>query len=131
MKIAIATDDGRTVSMHFGRAAHYAVLTVEDGAVVAREIRPKFSPHGSGNDANEELEAGRHGVGPASDDRHDRMAAVIADCSVVICGGMGQGAYDRMKANGIRPILSDLRDVDQAAIECAAGRIVDHVEWLH
>jgi hypothetical protein len=44
---------------------------------------------------------------------------------------MGQGAYDRMRANGIKPILSDLRDVDQAAIECAAGRIVDHVEWLH
>jgi len=59
------------------------------------------------------------------------MAAVIADCSVVICGGMGQGAYDRMKANGIRPILSDLGDVDRAAIECAAGRIVDHLEWLH
>lgn len=131
MKIAIATDDGRTVRGHFGRAGYYAVLTVEDGAVVAREMRPKFSSHGSGIDANEEPEAGRHGVGPASDDRHDRMAAVIADCSVVICGGMGQGAYDRMKANGIRPILSDLGDVDRAAIECAAGRIVDHLEWLH
>jgi predicted Fe-Mo cluster-binding NifX family protein len=131
VKIAIATDDGRTVRGHFGRSGYYAVLTVENGAVVAREMRPKSSPHGSGNDAIEAPEAGPHGVGPASGDRHDRMAAVIADCSVVICGGMGQGAYDRMRANGIKPILSDLRDVDQAAIECAAGRIVDHVEWLH
>jgi hypothetical protein len=44
---------------------------------------------------------------------------------------MGQGAYDRIAANGIRPIVTDLRDVDEAAIECAAGRIVDHSERLH
>jgi predicted Fe-Mo cluster-binding NifX family protein len=131
VKIAIASDDGRTVSAHFGRAVYYAVLTVEDGSVVAREMRPKFSPHGSGIEAHEEREASPHGVGPASDARHDQMAAAIADCSAVICGGMGQGAYDRMTANGIKPILTDLRDVDEAAIECAAGRIVDHVEWLH
>jgi predicted Fe-Mo cluster-binding NifX family protein len=131
VKIAIATDDGRTVRGHFGRAGYYAVLTVEDGAVVAREMRPKFSPHGSGIAAHAEREAGPHGVGPAPDARHDQMAAAIADCSAVICGGMGQGAYDRMTANGIKPILTDLRDVDEAAIECAAGRIVDHVEWLH
>ncbi len=132
MKIAIATDDGRTVSRHFGRAAHYAVLTVEDGAVVAREMRrPKFSPHGSGGDVHEEREAGPHGTGPADDVRHDQMAAAIADCSVVICGGMGRGAYDRMAANGIRPIVTDLQDVDEAAAECAAGHIVDHAEWLH
>jgi predicted Fe-Mo cluster-binding NifX family protein len=131
VKIAIATDDGRTVSAHFGRAGYYAVLTVEDGVVVAREMRPKFSPHASGVGTHEGRESGRHGVGPASDARHDQMAAAVADCSVVICGGMGQGAYDRMTANGIRPIVTDLQDVDEAAIECACGRIIDHVERLH
>lgn len=131
MKIAIVTDDGRTVSRHFGRASHYSVLTVEEGAVVAREMRPKFSPHGSGLDAHEEHVSGPHGVGPASDSRHDQMAEAIGDCSAVICGGMGQGAYARMAANGIRPIVTDIGDVDEAAIECAAGRIVDHTELLH
>jgi predicted Fe-Mo cluster-binding NifX family protein len=131
VKIAVATDDGRAISRHFGRAAFYAVLTIEDGAVVGRELRPKFSPHGSGVAAHEEREAGPHGVGPASDVRHDQMAAAISDCSAVICGGMGRGAYDRMTANGIRPVVTDLAAVDEAAIECAAGRIVDHAEWLH
>jgi predicted Fe-Mo cluster-binding NifX family protein len=82
-------------------------------------------------EAHEEREGGPHGVGPASDARHDQMAAAIADCSAVICGGMGQGAYGRMTANGIRPIVTDLRDVDEAAIECATGRIMDHTERLH
>ncbi len=131
VKIAIATDDGRTVSNHFGRAGKYSVLTVEDGAVVTREMRPKFSPHGSGVETHAEDQTGPHGVGPASDARHDQMAATIADCAAMICGGIGKGAYDRMTANGIRPIVTDLRDVDEAAIECAAGRIVDHAERLH
>jgi predicted Fe-Mo cluster-binding NifX family protein len=131
VKIAIATDDGRTVSMHFGRAAHYAVLTVEDGIVVDRQLRDKFSPHGTVVEATHERENGPHGTGPGSDTRHDQMAAAIADCSALICGGMGQGAYARIAANGIRPIVTDLRDVDEAAIECAAGRIVDHSERLH
>ena len=30
MKIAVITEDGSTVSQHFGRAPYYTVLTVED-----------------------------------------------------------------------------------------------------
>jgi predicted Fe-Mo cluster-binding NifX family protein len=130
MKIGIATDDGRTVSMHFGRAAGYAVLTVDDGAVVARELRPKFSPHGTAA-AEREVSGHAHGTGPEADSRHDQMAAAIADCEAVICGGMGMGAYQRMASNGIRPIVTDIRDVDEAALACAAGTIVDHSERLH
>jgi hypothetical protein len=29
--IAVISDDGRTVSQHFGRARYYVVLTVENG----------------------------------------------------------------------------------------------------
>jgi predicted Fe-Mo cluster-binding NifX family protein len=130
VKIAIATDDGLTVSRHFGRAARYAVLTVEDGAVVARELRPKFSPHGT-SEAGHGVTGHAHETGPAADARHDQMASAIADCQAVICGGMGWGAYERMAANGIRPIVTELIDVDEAALACAAGAIVDHTERLH
>jgi predicted Fe-Mo cluster-binding NifX family protein len=33
MKIAAITDDGRTISQHFGRASHYMVVTIEDGKI--------------------------------------------------------------------------------------------------
>jgi predicted Fe-Mo cluster-binding NifX family protein len=59
------------------------------------------------------------------------MAAAITDCDAILCGGMGRGAYDRLVANGIKPILTDIRDVDEAAIQCATGRIMDHAERLH
>ena len=42
IKIAAITDDGQTISQHFGRAAYYAVLTIEDGKIIAREQREKM-----------------------------------------------------------------------------------------
>ena len=42
MKIAAITDDGQTISQHFGRAPYYVVVTVEDGKVVQHEQREKL-----------------------------------------------------------------------------------------
>jgi predicted Fe-Mo cluster-binding NifX family protein len=42
MKIAAVSDDGTTISAHFGRAPFYVVVTVEDGRIVARETRDKM-----------------------------------------------------------------------------------------
>ena len=42
LSIAIATDDGITISQHFGRAMYYEVLSIENGKVVKRERREKM-----------------------------------------------------------------------------------------
>ena len=44
-KIATVTDDGKTISPHFGRATKYAVLTIEDDRIIARELRDKAGHH--------------------------------------------------------------------------------------
>lgn len=132
MKIAIATDDGRTVSPHFGRASLYAVLTVEDGVIVAREIRSKSAPHLQAEaERDDRPETGAHGTDPASHGKHAAMLDAVTDCGYVIAGGMGRGAHEHIVAAGLRPIVTDLLHVDDAAIECDAGRIVDHQERLH
>ena len=41
MKIAAISEDGTTISQHFGRAPYYLVITVEDGKVVSKEKRDK------------------------------------------------------------------------------------------
>jgi predicted Fe-Mo cluster-binding NifX family protein len=128
MKIALVTDDGATISAHFGRARAYVAITVEDGAIVHREIRPKSAPH---------LEGARHGGddgshdGPAAHARHDEMIAPVSDCAYLVARGMGRGAYERISAAGLRPVITDLVDPDEAALACAAGRITDLVEQLH
>lgn len=132
MRIAIATEDGRTISRHFGRAMLYAVLTVEDGGVVLREIRDKSTPHGSGDVAHVDDEAGGpHGTGPSARDKHLRMFGTVTDCAAVIAGGMGTGAYDHAVEAGLRPYVTSMIDIDEAAIACEAGRLVDEVGRLH
>ena len=132
MKIAAVTDDGKTVSKHFGRATQYLVATVQDGRIVARELRPKLG-HGqfSGEAHDTEAHGQHHGMGPHAQARHAQMAETIADCEALICGGMGYGAYESFNQRGIRPIISDVLDVDQAVMACAEGRLVDHAERLH
>ena len=44
-RIAVVTDDGVTVSAHFGRARFYRVVTVVDGRVVGDALREKAGHH--------------------------------------------------------------------------------------
>jgi predicted Fe-Mo cluster-binding NifX family protein len=64
-------------------------------------------------------------------DKHTQMIGPIGDCACVIAGGMGRGAYAHISAAGLRPVVTTLRHIEEAALECASGRIVDHVESLH
>lgn len=61
MKIAVVTDDGKTVSQHFGRALYYMVVTFEDGKVTATERRDKAGHHGAGGPQHEHASGERHG----------------------------------------------------------------------
>lgn len=132
MKIAAITDDGKTISRHFGRAQYYLVATVEDGQVVNQELRNKPGHAQFHKEGHEHEETGElHGLGPAADHRHGHMAEMIADCEAVLCGGMGMGAYESMKARNIRPVVTDITHIEEAVEAYASGKIVDHIEKLH
>ncbi len=133
MKIAVVTEDGQTISMHFGRAPYYLVFTVEDGAIVAQEQRDKANHQhfvGQPHDHSHDHEQG-HGFDPASADKHNRMIEAIIDCEAVIVRGMGRGAYVAMEQANIRPIVTDIASAEDAVRAYAEGRIVDHTERLH
>jgi predicted Fe-Mo cluster-binding NifX family protein len=135
MKIAVITDDEQTISQHFGRAPYYLVATIENGQIVKRERRDKlghahFSNEPHAEEAHEADPRG-HGFDPAAQNRHTRMAEAIADCEVLLCRGMGAGAYESMKQAGIRPIVTDIPDIGEAVQSYLAGNLVDRVERLH
>lgn len=131
MKIACITDDGRTISQHFGRARYYVVFTVENGAIVGRETRDKLGhQHFAGGESHEGHGA-QHGVDPASHDRHVGMAQAIADCKALLCRGMGHGAYQSMQQLGIKPVVTDVEDAESATLAYVQGQLVDHPERLH
>jgi len=135
MRIAAVSEDGSTISQHFGRAPFYVVVTVEDGKIVTRETRDKLGHVQFAEDTHEEhgqeTDPRGHGFDPAAQSRHSRMAAAIADCDVLLARGMGAGAYESMRQAGIRPIVTDIPTIDQAVQAVISGQITDHVEKLH
>jgi len=132
MKIAIITDDGKSISQHFGRAPYYLVLTIADGKIVDRELREKVGHNHFKDEPHPGQHHGEgHGMHSASHGKHVSMAETIADCQTLLCGGMGMGAYDSMRRLNIQPIVTDIRDIDAAAQAFIDGKLVDHTELLH
>lgn len=134
MKIAAVSEDGATISQHFGRAPFYVVLTVENGQIITREQRDKMGHAqfaGEHEAHSQEADPRGHGFDGAAQDRHARMAAAIADCDVLLARGMGAGAYESMRQAGIRPVVTDVASIDAAVQAYLAGELQDHVEKLH
>jgi len=84
MKIAFVSDDGITISHHFGRAERYIVLTIEDGRIVQREERPKAAHHHAGGQHEAHHGHGdAHGFEPGAQTRHASMLDPVRDCAAV------------------------------------------------
>jgi predicted Fe-Mo cluster-binding NifX family protein len=131
-KIAAITDDGETISQHFGRAQYYLVTTIENEKIVSRELRNKLGHAHFSNQVHLEEQPGQpHGMDAASHDRHLQMAEVIADCEALLCRGMGRGAYESMQVRGIRPVVTDIARIDEAVMSYIEGSLIDQVERLH
>jgi len=135
MKIAAVSDDGVTISQHFGRAPFYVVITVEEGRVTGREVREKMGHAHFAGEPHYGHEHGAdprgHGFDPAAQSRHARMVGAIADCDVLLARGMGAGAYESLRQAGIRPVLTDIARIDDAVQAYLEGKLEDHPEWLH
>jgi predicted Fe-Mo cluster-binding NifX family protein len=99
MKIAVAISNGGAVSSHFGRSSGFAVFDVEDDKIVGREQRTNtFTAHAQGQ---------CDGAGHHHNDSHGHgdIVSALSDCSIVLCGGMGNRAAEDLMANGIRPYV--------------------------
>ena len=136
MRIAVVTDDGTTVSQHFGRARYYAILSVEEQRILGRElldrgdtVLPPDDQHQARQGLTEDIDC--HGTGIAAAAWHQRMVQPIKDCHVLLARGMSWSARECMISAGIRPILTDIANLDEAVQAYLDGSILDHVELLH
>ena len=131
MKIAAISEDGTTVSQHFGRAPYYVVLSVEGGKVVGRETRPKAGHHTFAATEHPLGPGERHGYDAGSQAKHATMAESIADCQVLIAGGMGWGAYESLKSRNIQAIVTDVGTIDEAVKLYLEDKLPNLMERLH
>jgi len=132
MKIAVVTDDGVIISQHFGRAQQYVVLITKDGKVESREMRLKKGHRQLGCDAPlHEHECGRHGYEQGAHIKHAKMVETIADCQVLLAGGMGWGAYESVKQYNIEPIVTDVENIEEAVRLYSEDKLPNLMERLH
>lgn len=131
MKIAVVTDDGTTISQHFGRATKYAVFDIREGEILTRELRDKAGHHSfhhnhGAHEHDHDDKEGR-GMGAHSADKHSQMAATIRDCEVLLARGMGRGAQVSMQQAGIQTLQVDFHAVEDAIQALINGEIDQHI----
>jgi predicted Fe-Mo cluster-binding NifX family protein len=132
VKVAVITDDGQTISQHFGRARFFLVATVEDGKLLTTELREKSGHHTFAQaEQPAHVHTGPHGFDPASQGRHAQMLAVIQDCQVVLAGGMGQGMYQGLQQAGIRPVMTEIQSIEEAVRAFVEGKLPEHPDRVH
>ena len=131
MKIAAITEDGISISQHFGRAPLYLVVTVEASKIVSKETRDKAGHHTFAAHHTESAPGEKHGYDAGAQTRHAIMMENIADCQVLIAGGMGWGAYDSLKSRNIQPIVTDVATIDEAVNLYLEDKLPNLMERLH
>lgn len=86
LRVAIASNDGTTVNLHFGHADRFHVYDVAPGAITFVEVRKNAPSCQPGE--------GRH---PA----HLRTLESLADCQAVVVAAVGPHALGLIEASGI------------------------------
>jgi predicted Fe-Mo cluster-binding NifX family protein len=146
MRVAVATDNGRSPALHAGRARSFHIYDVdEDMKVIKREERPnphrelvmerhraglhrdgegqgKMDGSGMGRGAGRGPGCGtEHGTGHGRG--HDVLFRAISDCNILMARGMGRHLADEAEARGIRPIVTGEMDILVAVEALAHGRL--------
>jgi predicted Fe-Mo cluster-binding NifX family protein len=118
MKIAIVSDDEKTIASHFGRTRGFIIFDVEDKEIKGKEYRLNtFTGHARG------LEGAEHSL-----NRHGPILNALKDCKTVISHGMGRRIYDDLKNIGIEVYITDETDVQKALALYLSGVLIDQPE---
>jgi predicted Fe-Mo cluster-binding NifX family protein len=120
-KIAFPTEDGVTISRHLGMAPYFMVAILDDSGKITYEKREK--PHHE-QGAVHHHEHGGQGMGKT-------MLKAIADCQVLISGGMGQPAYEKALAQGLQVYLPAEIDIKKALDADIKGELENDMRRIH
>jgi predicted Fe-Mo cluster-binding NifX family protein len=106
--------------------------------VTGRELRPKLGhdqfrqeKHHEHDEGHHEHHQEGHGHGRHAQEKHERMMANLGDCQVLLCGGMGMGAHERLREIGITPVLTGTSDIQAAVNAYVAGTLENEERRLH
>lgn len=121
MKIAFPTQDGQSISAHFGRSRGFLILETQGGLITHRELRSNPQAQPVAHDHGEP--GGGHGHGGHD---HAGFARLLQDCGAVLAQGMGGGAVKALRAAGLRIFRAELGCTPEAAlVQLAEARLAE------
>ena len=117
MKIAVASEDGVSISHHFGRSRCFLVFDVQNKQIVGQSIaRTLLRPMHAAN--------AKKGSRMTSIMATGRLSSALRDCEAVLCYGMGWRAAEDLKQNGIQAfVVQGDATPEQAVREYLAGNL--------
>ena len=100
VKVAVATDNNM-VAGHFGKCEQYTLYNIENGKVVDKQT----------------LNTKEHG--------HSLLPPYLKEhgVNVVICGGMGQGAYDALVKRDMKVYVGPQGNIDEVIEKLLSGKL--------
>lgn len=122
MRIAVPTNDGATISEHFGRSASFLIFEIENGQIKSRELRTNGMEH-----SHAQGECDHHSADNKSHS-HAGILSALDGCEIVICAGMGQRAADALKGCGTRIVVTSLASAEAAVSAQLAGKLTPKTE---
>lgn len=103
MKIAVASDDGKTITGHVGKCEMFLVFEVNNKEITNFEKRENsFTMHKKGGHQYQ-----HHNHEHQSNGRHTGIIEGLKDCNYLFCCSGGPGLIDDLNANGIQTIFTE------------------------
>ncbi|MFW6231080.1 MAG: NifB/NifX family molybdenum-iron cluster-binding protein [Nanoarchaeota archaeon] len=116
MKIAVASDDSKNISDHFGRARGFVIFSIDDDKkIITQEYKKNIGRH-------------QDACGTCN---HEKMIDNLSGCALVISHGMGRRIFDDLMKHGIKPVVTNEKAVDKALEGFLRGDLSNHTEKLH
>lgn len=115
MKIAVASDDEKTIAHHFGRSKGFKVFEIEDKKIVNKSYRENIGKSS----------------GECGSCDHAAMIDIIKDCDIVISYGMGRRIYEDLLENNIKPAVTEKNNVNEAVESFLNNTLTNRTDKLH
>jgi len=135
MRIAIPTDDGRTVANHFGRAMYFMIVEIEDGKEVSRKLSENLHAREHGNHEHHGFGNGRgyghehgygngQGYGHEHGHGHEEVFASVGEIEGVVAVRIGPHMFEDLKEKNIRIYLvRPGTSIDEVVSDMIAGKL--------
>jgi len=104
MKVAIPTNDGKTVADHFGRARCFWIAEVDKGVVLSEQLLE-----------NSDID---HGHGD-----HRGLLEILKGVDIVVCANLGMRIYSDLVSSGIPIYMTGSGEIGQSIQDILQGNL--------